>query len=414
MQKVEIVFPPRRVSQFFNKTYQPDKHSNASATYDNYCDTEQTTEVPSSYDNSIHTMKTKVEPLETTDDTIMNSDETKNTNLGQNLLDTPDTLVNSTNTLKFTSKCPENRSNNIIPLKMKRIIKKPKIILRTSRFGRTQLLNAAKSIPAIESIPVAVDTAIRLDDAIEIHDTSEGNVSKVEILSECSKHTDILQKEQGSELVFNSEIEEIPVMTIDDEAESNILVPQQNTFDEEFRGFEFDEKDSEADVQIKHLEKVLQTLNNFQDNPDTTQEFIDPQCDVTQEFIGPQSQVTQEWIDPNSLIPTQEYIESQIQTKVLHRFELKKDDIEKLDETLKEVSFNLNSCAVSEDLELENKKLKLVVKHLMNKLQVSSLQETFDFDEEIVNLTENVDMEPLVTEEAIDATLQEGLLNSFN
>ncbi|CAO1419358.1 unnamed protein product [Diamesa tonsa] len=248
---------------------------------------------------------------------------------------------------------------------MKRIIKKPKIVLRTSRFGRTQMLNATKTIPVIESIPVPVDV-------IEIQNTPEENIPKVEIMSEFSEHTDILPQEQGPELVLKSEIEEIPVLTIDDQVDDiqpMIIVPQQNTIDEEFRGFEFDEKDTAADEQIKHLEK----------------------SEVTQEFN-----------------------ESQIQIKVLHSFELKKDDIQKLDETLKVVSLNLNSCSVSEDLELENTKLKLVIKHLMNKLQVSSLQETFEFDEEIVDLTENVDIKPLVTEEPIDATMQEDAHENMN
>lgn len=405
MQKVEIVFPPRRVSHYFDNSYQLNNQNNESTTYDNYCDTVPSTEIPSGYDDTAISEAT--EP--TVDDTLTNSDETKNKNLEQHLLDIPDTSINPTetiihpsNTLKFISKCPENRSNNILPLKMKRIIRKPKIILRTSRFGRTQVLNAPQQLPVVENIPINEDTTTRLDEATEIEDIKVENVVEVGIPEECYKHSDIQLQEQVPELVLGIKNEETQIGTevdLVEDIQSEILDPPPNIFNEEFYGFELDEKmDSEADVQIKHLEKVLQKFNNFQDDLETTSEWIEPDIsDTTEAFIETQT--------------------DEIQTKVLHNFTFKKDDIEKLDETLKVISLNLSSCAVVEDLELENIKLKLIVKHLMGKLQVNSLQETFEFDDEdVMDITEDVveceDAIPLVTEEAIDATMhEEGLWN---
>lgn len=406
VQKVEIVFPPRRVSHYFNKSYQLDNHNNESTTYDNYCDTVPSTEIPSVYDDTVNTaISEATEP--TVDDTLTNLDETKNTNLEQHSLDIPDTsinptetILNPTNTLKFTSKCPENRSNNILPLKMKRIIRKPKIILRTSRFGRTQVLNAPQQLPVVESIPVNNDTTTRLDEEPEIQDIPVENGVIVDIPEKYYEPCDIQPQEQVPELVLGIKNEETAVereVDLVEDIQSEFLNPPPNISNEEFYGFELDDKmDSEADVQIKCLGKVLENFNNFQDDADTTSKWIEPGIsDITQAFTEPQ---------PN-----------EIQTKVLHNFTLKKDDIEKLDETLKVISLNLSSCAVAEDLELENMKLKLIVKHLMGKLQVNSLQETFEFDDEdVMDLTEGVvectETIPLVTEEVIDATMhQEGL-----
>ena len=369
MQKVEIVFPPRRVSHYFSDAYHPHKHDNPILTCDNYCHTVQSTEEVSGYD--VHTVQT-VGSTDPTDITLTNSDETKNTELEQFSIDR---VTSPTNSLKFTNKCPENRSNNIIPLKMKRIIRKPKIILRTSRFGKTQVLNhTPQQLPAVESIPTIDDIATRLDSAIEIPIKS---VTNEEMLSECSKHGDIVKQEQDLELISIEPM--VNFVTTD---------PQSNECNDEFHGFGFDEKSSQALVQIKHLEKVLHNFNNFQEHPEITTQSITPNI----------SQFTE--IETSTLVL--EHNEPQNQTKDLNNFTFTKDDIERLNETLK----NTNSCSVVEDVELENIKLKLIIKHLMDKLHVNTLQETFVFDEE-AEVTKDDKKE--ATEEVFYAEEQGGL-----
>ncbi|CAO1419015.1 unnamed protein product [Diamesa serratosioi] len=374
VQKVEIVYPPRRVSHYFSKTYQQDKNDNTNPTYDNYCDTVQSTEESSQYHDTV-----EISATEHTDDTLTNTDETKNTNLEQLLMDT---LTSPTNTIKFTSKCPENRSNNIIPLKMKRIIKKPKIILRTSRFGRTQVLNnATQQVPEVpECIPTIDDITTRLDSTLD-SEIPVQSVANDEILSECLKHSDILPQEQGSELILEIKNVSPPTNALvfqSYDIHSVIPDPQRNEFDEAFHGFESNEKESHVILQIKHLEKVLKNFNNFQEAPEIPAQYMAPNISQINEI---KSETT-----------IQEFNNPPIQTKDLHNFTFTKDDIEKLDETLKDT----NSCSILEDLELENTKLKLIVRHLMEKLQISTLKETFVFEETAE-----------VTEKVTDALMQE-------